>query len=95
MYEPKPVAESVPWDEEIIRLVERCGGLWTCQVCGYTSKYKSHMIEHVEAKHVEHPPYVCGICDKQFKARNGFRQHFVKSHNNDIFSLPFQGLLSS
>ena len=43
----------------------------------------------VEAKHVDHPPYVCGICEKTFKARNGFRQHFVKYHNDQLFQIQY------
>ncbi|XP_023319847.1 protein tramtrack, beta isoform isoform X11 [Eurytemora carolleeae] len=83
--------ESVPWDEDISTKLGKLEGQWTCFVCEYTSKYKSHVIEHVEAKHVDHPPYICGICGKNFKARNGYRQHFVKYHklSLEFFSIQY------
>jgi len=80
---------KVPWDGEIYSKLAKLAGQWVCFVCEYTSKYKSHVIEHVEAKHVDHPPYVCGICEKTFKARNGFRQHFVKYHNDQLFRIQY------
>ena len=51
---------------------------WVCLECGYQSK-KSHVMEHVESKHVDHPGYVCPLCPKVFQTRGSLRQH--KKHH--------------
>jgi hypothetical protein len=48
---------------------------WVCLDCGYTKPNKGHVIEHVEARHVQHPAYVCQLCGKLCTTRNTFRQH--------------------
>ena len=47
---------------------------WTCLDCGYRGK-KSHVMEHVEMKHVEHSGYMCPVCPKVFRSRVTLRQH--------------------
>lgn len=58
---------------------------WLCMECGYKSK-KSHVMEHVEAKHVEHPGYACPICPKTFQTRGSLRQH-RRAHVRQVRSL--------
>ena len=54
------------------------GQIWCCSDCSYQSKQKSHVYEHVEAKHVEHSGYACSFCNKVFKRKGDFGRH--KSH---------------
>ena len=54
--------------------------VWQCIDCGYSRK-KSHVVEHVEAKHVNHPGYTCQMCPKVFPTRGSLRQH-RKAHKH-------------
>jgi len=49
-------------------------GGWRCQICGIIRK-KSHLMEHVEAKHMNHPGFQCQLCNRIIKGRNSLRKH--------------------
>jgi hypothetical protein len=53
-------------------------GLWSCLDCDYRRPKKCHVFEHVEARHVSHPPYACEDCGKLYRTRNTFRQHRIQ-----------------
>ena len=53
---------------------------WRCLECGYSAK-KSHVMEHVESKHiVDHPGCICNLCHKFFKNRVQMRTHRRNGH---------------
>jgi hypothetical protein len=56
-------------------------GVWKCTFCEYSSKSKTHMMEHVESKHVDDGlAYACKFCPRTLKARNMLRKHVHSSH---------------
>ena len=50
-----------------------------CKVCGKAG-YSHHIIEHIEANHLEGISLPCDYCDKAFGSRNNLRQHKAKYH---------------
>merc|ERR1712098_590928 len=58
------------------------GGIWFCMACSYQTQQKSHVYEHIEAKHVEHPGYECSFCKKVFKRKGDFGRHRSQCANS-------------
>lgn len=56
------------------------GSVWSCIECGYQSKYKTNVLEHVESKHVESGGALCSICNAVCVNRKGLRNHVYKYH---------------
>ena len=50
-----------------------------CKVCGKEDR-STHIIDHIEANHLEGISIPCDYCDKAFAARNYFRIHKSKFH---------------
>ena len=53
-------------------------GLYACNNCGYTSKQKCHMKEHIE-KHIEGLEYPCSSCNKIMRSSLSLRNHQRKT----------------
>jgi len=67
---------------EIIALrMERndASGAYTCLECGYASKHRHNVIDHVEAKHFK-IQYHCDKCDYVSNGRNPLRVHKYRRH---------------
>ena len=62
---------------KIESIIEKGVGGYNCTKCGYTTRKRSNMIEHVE-KHVEGLEYPCNICNKIMKSSHSFRDHIRK-----------------
>lgn len=77
-------------ENEILSKLFPRDGLWACTDCEYERKNKNHVIEHIEAKHVNHPAYECGECGKLCTTRNTLRQHkrVHKPVMSDLFVHP-------
>ena len=77
---PKPTAYiDTNTMEKIESLMERVtGGGFSCNNCGYTSKQKGHMQEHVE-KHIEGLEYPCNSCNKIMRSSLSLRNHKRKT----------------
>ena len=56
------------------------GVLWQCVDCGYQTKFKPVMFEHVESKHIESAGYTCPHCNKFCRTRNALRSHVSRQH---------------
>ena len=59
------------------------GSVWLCLVCNLEKRFKVHMIDHVESKHVEQADrlvYTCYLCNNAFSSRNSFRTHRSRFH---------------
>jgi hypothetical protein len=54
--------------------------MWRCVDCGYESKYKTNVREHVESKHTESTGAVCSFCNVVCVNRKGLRNHVYKYH---------------
>jgi len=55
---------------------------WRCTACEKTTKVKSHMVDHVEAKHVL-VPTECPYCNRIFKSRGNCRSHISAIHKDE------------
>jgi hypothetical protein len=66
--------------------MERDGltGDWTCQECGFETKLRQRMSQHIESKHVE-AGSTCEICFKRCPTRNALRVHKFRNHRSDFF----------
>ena len=63
---------------KIQSLMEKGTGGYSCNNCGYISKIKSHMQEHVE-KHIEGLEYPCDSCNKIMRSSLSLRNHKQKT----------------
>ena len=60
-------------------LMEFRDPVWSCTLCNYTSKSRSHMKEHVE-KHIMGMKCYCQVCGKTFKRSSALRGHIRNKH---------------
>ena len=58
-------------------LIETRTDGYYCNNCGYTSKKRGHLREHVK-KHIEGLEYPCNSCNKILRSSNSFRNHTRK-----------------
>ena len=49
--------------------------IWRCVECGYSSRLKSDVSKHVEAKHIETAAFTCDFCSKLYPSRNSLKSH--------------------
>ena len=57
-------------------------GVWQCIPCGWQTKYKTRLYEHVEAKHIGTNGHSCPICGKFCASLKGLKLHKLKYHNS-------------
>merc|ERR1719320_1940763 len=55
---------------------------WRCTACEKTTKVKSHMVDHVESRHVL-VPTECPYCNRIFKSRGNCRSHISAIHKEE------------
>ena len=68
-------------DQVIHSQMQKCGvGLWVCVTCGWETKYKTRLYEHVEAKHMETGGRFCPICQKTCPSKNALASHVSRNH---------------
>ena len=68
-------------NDKLDSMVDKLNGIWTCTVCGKSSKSNSRndMRRHAET-HVEGMSHPCNYCDKTFRCSNALRMHIRKYH---------------
>lgn len=59
-------------------------GDWICQECGFESKLRQRMSQHIESKHIS-AESTCDICLKRCPTRNALRVHKFRNHRNEGF----------
>ena len=65
----------------ILEYIERLEGDWTCRICDYKSKRRTHVTEHIEMKHIDDGClYYCTFCNHPSKSRNLLRMHVNSKH---------------
>ena len=67
--------------EKIESLIEKIHGIWTCKMCGKTSKsnLKGDMKRHAEI-HIEGITHHCNVCGKIFRSSSLLRVHKYQKH---------------
>ena len=70
-------------DEIINCHIKQTNGVWACTICDRSSKNKSHIVEHVESKHIDDgQSFVCRFCGKSMRTRQTYRLHVPSQHSN-------------
>merc|ERR1712129_22432 len=62
------------YDQKVAELIEKNDLIWTCKECGYRTKNKGHVCEHVE-KHITGYLHMCKFCDKTYSMKRTLRHH--------------------
>ena len=58
-------------------------GKFQCNLCGQIRNCKSHLLEHVEAKHFPGSyEYQCDQCDEKFDTKCKWRNHRSRVHSS-------------
>lgn len=71
------------------------GDVWQCLDCLWTTKNRTRLWEHIEAKHVQSPGYTCQLCYKFCPSKRGLINHKARNHRgaaNLDFSIQFYSL---
>ena len=64
----------------IAQKMGKLGELWQCQDCLWTTRYKTRLWEHIEAKHVKSGGYTCPLCNKFCPSKNAWHLHKSRYH---------------
>ena len=70
----------VDLEAEISAKMCKASDLWQCMDCMWTTKYKTRLWEHIEAKHVTSQGYSCPICSKFCPSKNAWHHHKSRYH---------------
>ena len=68
------------YQNEIRAKMIKCGNMWQCTDCDYSSCKTTNLFRHIESKHVETRMYGCQYCGKQFKGVNVYQTHIYTVH---------------
>ena len=52
---------------------------YECTECGYKSRHRSHLKDHINAMHLE-AKFKCDLCDYETKYKNRIKSHRVAVH---------------
>ena len=69
-------------EENILSCMMKNEQGWNCLSCGWITKNKTRLFEHVEAKHVPSAGYNCPFCEKFFRSLNSLKVHKSNFHRN-------------
>ena len=68
--------------EQIERMIEKYGGVWTCKACGKTASQKCNIRSHVETHHLNDFSHHCDICGKSCRSKNALNVHKSTYHRS-------------
>ena len=54
-------------------------GSWECLSCGYSSRQKHHVKNHIESKHIN-LQYSCQYCSKTCPSSHALEMHIHRNH---------------
>ena len=57
-------------------------GAWQCGACGWETRTKTRLWEHVEAMHVSSAGHTCELCLRVCPSRNAYKVHKSRYHKN-------------
>jgi len=69
-------------DNEVVAHMLKTGSGWQCITCGWETKLRARLWEHVEANHVQTSGYLCPICQKLCPSKNALKVHKSRNHRN-------------
>ena len=74
--------EKLIHEETINSLMEKVDSMWYCKVCNreYTLKNKTHLMDHIELKHITGFKHHCLECSYVTPTRNNLRTHMSTNH---------------
>ncbi len=75
-------------NELVMGLLTFNDALYTCNLCGKKSPWRTTMVRHVEANHVETAGHVCDICGQVSKTRHAFAMHKKRKHKVNMNNEP-------
>ncbi len=75
-------------NELVMGLLTYTDGIHTCNLCGKKSPWRTTMLRHVEANHVETAGHVCDICGQVSKTRHAFAMHKKRKHKVNMDNEP-------
>ena len=67
-------------DRKILQQIVRTTEGNKCGFCDYTSKYSSHLKEHIES-HFKGLSFACKFCSNNFSNRGNLRKHASRCKN--------------
>jgi len=79
----KDQAEAL--NSQIVCQMQKSDGGWLCLTCGWKTKIRARLWEHVESNHVQSSGYTCPMCSKFCPSKNAFKIHKTRYHKNDEF----------
>ena len=66
--------------DEVASMMVKESGTWWCKKCQFSSNYKARLWEHIEARHLNCPGYVCPMCEKVCPNYAAFKVHKSRYH---------------
>ena len=67
-------------DDQILSIMTKLGGKWTCTLCGKIARDKTNLATHIEAKHIEGASHACNQCGKVSRSRHALAVHISAYH---------------
>ena len=53
---------------------------FACQICHYKATKRHHVLNHIEAKHVQNSTYNCEYCTYVSQTKNALHAHKSRTH---------------
>jgi len=73
-------------DNEVVAHMLKIGSGWQCITCGWETKLRARLWEHVEANHVQTSGYLCPICHTPCPSKNALKVHKSRKHRTVPFN---------
>jgi len=64
----------------MVPIFDEFGKAWQCAQCGYSTRRKSDLKDHIDAKHIERDPLPCTQCDMICPNKKSLKNHMYKHH---------------
>lgn len=64
------------------------GGIYACKICSKITKNRTHLQEHIEAKHIKGRLYECDLCGRSLNTSATLRLHRRKCPQIQSYSTP-------
>jgi len=70
-------------NSEIVSQMQKSEGQWVCLTCGWQTKIRARLWEHVESNHAQSSGYTCPVCSKFCPSKNAFKIHKTRYHKHE------------